>query len=75
MLSAKVTWLNGDVDPDHRCAMVDSCLVENGGCGKHAICSHDAESNEVRCTCKTGYTNVGTDTTTDCTGRPGETCW
>lgn len=47
----------------------DSCTVSNGGCDPNAACSHDKDSNAVVCTCKTGYTNVGTDGTVVCKGE------
>lgn len=47
---------------------IDSCLVKNGGCDKNADCSHDSKTNAVICTCKTGYTNTGSDSNVICTG-------
>ena len=47
----------------------DACDVKNGGCDANALCSHDATTNEVVCTCKTGYTNTGTAPTVTCTGK------
>ena len=47
----------------------DSCTVDNGGCDKNAICSHDKGTFAVVCTCKTGYTNVGTGATVKCEGQ------
>ncbi|CAF4634909.1 unnamed protein product, partial [Rotaria magnacalcarata] len=38
----------------------DSCKVNNGGCDSNAACSHDASTNAIVCTCKSGYTNVPT---------------
>lgn len=52
----------------YSCAILDSCLVNNGGCEKNAICSHDPKSNEVKCICKRGFTNTGTESVTNCTG-------
>ena len=48
---------------------LDSCQVNNGGCDPCATCSHDAATNSVVCTCKTGYTNTGSDSTVVCTGK------
>ena len=42
--------------------------VNNGGCEVNAICSHDKTTNDVKCTCKTGYTNTGSQTNINCTG-------
>ena len=47
---------------------IDSCNVNNGGCDKNAVCSHDKATFAVVCTCKTGYTNVGSDNTVKCDG-------
>lgn len=47
---------------------LDSCVVNNGGCGANAICSHDSTTNACKCTCKTGYTNTGSDPSVVCTG-------
>ena len=47
---------------------VDSCLVNNGECEKNAICSHDTTTFAVICTCKTGFTNVGSDANVTCQG-------
>lgn len=49
--------------------ITDSCLINNGGCDKNAACSHDATTNDVRCTCKTGYVNTGSNSTVVCTGN------
>lgn len=46
----------------------DSCLKDNGGCDKNAACSHDQSTNAVKCTCKIGYTNVGSESNVTCTG-------
>ena len=54
-------------------ARLDSCTVKNGGCDVNAICSHDSKTNAVVCTCKTGYTNTGTDPTVICTGKTSST--
>ena len=48
--------------------LLDSCQVNNGGCDKNAICSHVATTNEVTCTCRTGFTNTGSSTSVNCTG-------
>ena len=50
------------------CVTSDSCNVNNGGCDKYATCSHDSTTFAVVCTCKTGYTNVGTGSTVKCEG-------
>lgn len=47
---------------------LDSCQVKNGGCDANAACSHDRKTNEVVCTCKTGYTNTSPTSTVVCTG-------
>ena len=47
----------------------DSCLVKNGGCDGNATCSHNTTTNAVVCTCKTGYTNTGSDSKVICTGN------
>lgn len=44
----------------------DSCLVKNGGCDVNAECSHDCTTNEVKCTCKTGYVQNGSGTNVTC---------
>ena len=49
--------------------IVDSCLVENGGCPTNAICSHSSRTFEVVCTCQTGYTNTGSAASVNCTGK------
>ena len=49
--------------------VTDSCQVNNGGCDSNAICSHDGTSNAVKCTCKTGYSNVGSDSNVVCKGE------
>ena len=48
---------------------IDSCTVKNGGCDCNAICSHDPTTFEVKCTCKTGYTNTGSGSDVNCTGK------
>ena len=49
-------------------SILDSCNVNNGGCDKNADCSHDKTTFAVVCTCKTGYSNVGTDGIVKCDG-------
>lgn len=39
--------------------ILDSCEVDNGRCGNHAICSHETSTFAVVCTCDRGYTNIG----------------
>ena len=46
----------------------DSCQVNNGGCGDNAICSHDDVTDAVKCTCKIGFTNVGSSSAVVCKG-------
>ena len=46
----------------------ESCQVKNGGCDANSICSHDGTTNDVKCTCKTGYTNTGYGVNINCTG-------
>lgn len=48
---------------------LDSCNVNNGGCDKNAVCSHDNTTSAIICTCKTGYTNIGTGGTVACGGE------
>ena len=48
---------------------VDTCLVNNGGCDVNAICSHESNTNAVKCSCKTGYTFAGTGSNLVCTGN------
>ena len=50
----------------------DSCTVNNGGCDPNAFCSHDTTTNAVQCTCKTGYTNTGSGSTTVCKGNTSD---
>lgn len=49
--------------------LVDSCLVNNGGCHIFADCTHNAISNAVECTCKKGYTNTGCNCHAFCIGE------
>lgn len=49
--------------------IVDSCEVNNGGCGANTICSHDQSTFAVKCTCKPGFTNVGTGSVVTCKGN------
>ncbi len=49
--------------------VLDSCQVNNGGCGCQAGCSHDSKTNAVVCVCKTGYTNTATGSGAVCTGK------
>jgi hypothetical protein len=49
--------------------IVDSCLVNNGGCHVDATCSHDSKTNAVICTCKVGYTNTGSSSNVVCVGK------
>lgn len=52
-----------------RCSSTDDCKIKNGGCDPNADCSHNATTNDVICTCKTGYTDTAPETTkTVCTG-------
>ena len=48
---------------------LDSCKVNNGRCGCNAICSHDAKTYAVVCTCEIGYTNTGSASSYACTGN------
>lgn len=48
----------------------DSCLVKNGGCDLNANCLHEGETFAVKCVCKTGFTNTGTDGSVTCKGTP-----
>ena len=48
--------------------LLDSCTINNGGCGNNTICSHDSATYAVRCRCKTGYTNTGSSAKLNCTG-------
>ena len=47
----------------------DSCDVKNGGCHKDASCSHDSVTNEVKCTCKTGFTDISNGSSVVCEGK------
>ena len=47
-------------------SLAASCLVKNGGCDQNATCTHAKATFAVQCTCKTGYTNVGTDSNVVC---------
>ena len=49
--------------------VLDTCSVNNGGCDTNAACSYDSSCNAVKCTCKTGYTNVGTGSNVVCKGK------
>ena len=53
----------------HFSVFIDSCQVNNGGCDTNAICSHDTMTNEVKCTCKTGYTNTTSASNAVCQGN------
>ena len=48
-------------------SVIDSCHVENGGCDQDAICSHNASTNAVVCSCRTGYSYTD-DASSRCTG-------
>ena len=48
--------------------LLDSCQVNNGGCDPNAICSHEATTNAVKCTCKTGYTDTAAGASVVCKG-------
>ena len=72
--SAKVRRPKEENDRCHansflRRIFVDSCLKDNGGCDKDAACSHDQATNAVKCTCKTGYTNTGSESNVTCKGN------
>lgn len=49
--------------------LIDACEVNNGGCEVNAICSHDPKTYAAKCTCKTGYKNVGSPSNVICKGR------
>jgi len=49
--------------------LIDSCKEKNGGCDCNAICSHNPTTFDVVCTCKTGYTNTGSEANVTCTGK------
>ena len=49
--------------------LIDICDVNNGGCDTNAACSHDATTFAHKCTCKTGYSNTGSDFNVTCTGQ------
>lgn len=51
--------------------LVDSCRVNNGGCGPNAVCSYDPKTNAPICTCKTGYINTGSKGNVVCTLTAG----
>ena len=48
---------------------LDSCVVDNGGCCNNAECSHEYSTNEVKCTCKVGYTDTGAGKKGMCIGK------
>ena len=48
--------------------LLDSCQVNNGGCDANAVCSKNDATNDVVCTCKTGYVNTGSGSTVICKG-------
>ncbi len=52
--------------------ILDSCKVNNGGCDCDAQCSHDKNTNAVKCTCNPGYTNTGSGSTVSCTGKDAD---
>jgi hypothetical protein len=52
-----------------RHAFLDTCQVRNGGCNENALCGHHPTSNIVTCTCKTGYINIGSNSTVTCLGK------
>ena len=69
---AQVLLDNGTMSREHyfiSSFRSDSCNTKNGGCGRNTDCSHDSKTNAVVCTCKTGYTNTGDDTSLTCTGK------
>jgi hypothetical protein len=49
-------------------SFTDSCIINNGGCGTNAVCSHVQETNAVKCACQVGYVNVGSSSFTKCIG-------
>ena len=57
------------IENRNRSLITDSCNVNNGGCDKNAACTHDSKTFAVICTCKTGYTNVGTEGVVKCEGQ------
>lgn len=50
---------------------IESCQVNNGGCGVNAVCSYNPKTNAPICTCKAGYVNTGTNTSVVCTLTSG----
>lgn len=57
------------VNPAFAHCILDSCLVNNGGCGSNAVCSHESTTFAVRCACRTGFVNTGNTTNMVCTGK------
>ena len=49
--------------------LIDTCQVNNGNCDTNAVCSHDAATNAVKCTCKQGFVNVGSGKVVVCNGE------
>ena len=47
----------------------DSCQVNNGGCGSRANCTRDSTTNIIRCICRAGFVNTGSDSNVVCTGN------
>ena len=50
-------------------SLTDQCQVNNGGCDSNAICSHDAKTYAIICTCATGYTNTASGSPVVCKGK------
>lgn len=47
----------------------DSCQVNNGGCGSRANCTRNPTTNVIRCICRAGFVNTGSDSSVVCTGN------
>lgn len=50
-------------------SFLDTCLIDNGGCNINSICSRDETTGSIKCICKIGYTNTGSETSVNCTGN------
>ena len=50
-------------------ACLDSCQVNNGGCDSRANCTRDSATNAIKCICRAGFVNTGTDSKVVCTGN------
>ena len=63
------TEMNNDPTLDSSRIVVVCCNINNGGCDVNAFCSQNRTSNTLTCTCKLGFTNVGSATNVTCKGE------